>query len=238
MTMATVDMTTDCRKPIALRHEQKHQISLAEDLVLSQRLRRMFAHDGHAGDDGTYRVVSLYFDDPYDRALTEKINGTDRREKFRLRYYGDDLHYIRLEKKIKINGLCGKRSESISEEQVLRLLAGDFRFLACGGTLFKEFYSKIRGQALAPKTIVCYDREAFVFRPANVRVTIDRNIRSGLHGIDFLRPDGVRLSVNRGISVLEVKYDEFLPNLVRAVVQVPGRRAEACSKYALCRRFD
>ena len=39
-------------------------------------------------------------------------------------------------------------------------------------------------------------------------------------------------------TVLEVKYDEFLPEVVALAVQVPGRRAGACSKYALCRRFD
>ena len=39
-------------------------------------------------------------------------------------------------------------------------------------------------------------------------------------------------------TVLEVKYDAFLPELVRMAVQVPGRQAAACSKYALSRRFD
>ncbi len=74
---------TDPTRPAALRHELKHQINLREDLVLSQRLRRLFAHDRNAGEDGTYRVTSLYFDTPYDSALREKLDGVNRREKFR-----------------------------------------------------------------------------------------------------------------------------------------------------------
>ena len=231
-------MTIDEKRPASFRHELQHQINLREDLVLSQRLRKIFDHDDSAGSDGSYQVTSLYFDDPYDRVLNEKINGTDRREKFRLRYYGSDLGFIRLEKKFKKNGLCGKYSEVISREQAEQLIGGDFAFLQKGGLLFKEFYSKLKGQALRPRTIVRYQREAFVFRPANVRITVDRDIRSGLSRLDFLRTDGPFLQVGAGYSVLEIKYDEFLPDLVRKAVQIPGRQAAACSKYALCRRFD
>ena len=46
------------------------------------------------------------------------------------------------------------------------------------------------------------------------------------------------LPVTEGETILEVKYDAFLPDIVRMAVQVPGRQAQACSKYALCRRFD
>ena len=83
-------MTANPPEAIPLRHEYKHQINLREDLVLSQRLRKLFPHDPHAGVDGCYRVTSLYFDTPYDSALREKLDGVNRREKFRLRYYGAD----------------------------------------------------------------------------------------------------------------------------------------------------
>ena len=111
-------MTIEPLKAISLRHELKHQINLREDLVLSQRLRKLFTHDKNAGPDGIYRVTSLYFDTPYDSALREKIDGVNRREKFRLRYYGTDTSFLRLEKKYKINGLCGKRSARMTQEPV------------------------------------------------------------------------------------------------------------------------
>ena len=86
--------------------------------------------------------------------------------------------------------------------------------------------------------MVGYDREAFLYSPGNVRVTLDRHLRTGLGPEDFWRPERLALSPLRGTTVLEVKYDAFLPDVVRLAVQVPDRRAEACSKYALCRRFD
>ena len=232
-------MTTEPPKAIPLRHELKHQINLREDLVLSQRLKKLFSHDNHAGPDGAYRVTSLYFDTPYDSALREKIGGVNRREKFRLRYYGADASFIRLEKKYKINGLCGKRSARMTQEQAKKLLAGDIGFLLdSGNLLFIELYSKIKGKGLRPKTIVRYDREAFFYPPGNVRITLDRDIRTGLGCVDFLNPEIFYLCATEPGTVLEVKYDAYLPELVRMAVQVPGRQAAACSKYALSRRFD
>ena len=236
--MTTVT-TTGTTKSIQLRHELKHQISLQEDLVLAGRLRRLFRHDAHAGADGTYRITSLYFDTPYDAALQEKLDGVDRREKFRLRYYGGDPDWLKLEKKYKINGLCGKRSARLSRAEAEALLSGEHGFLLeSGDPLLLEFYSKLRGNGLAPRTVVCYDREAFAYAPGNVRVTLDRNIRTGRSALEFFRPERFALRPLEGCTVLEVKYDAFLPELVRLAVQIPDRRAGACSKYALCRRFD
>ena len=232
-------MTTEPLKAIRLRHEWKHQINRQEDLVLSHRLRKLFDHDRYAGPDGSYRVTSLYFDTPYDSALREKLDGIDRREKFRLRYYGTDASFIRLEKKYKVNGLCGKRSARITAEQTEKIFADDIGFLLdSGDPLLIEFYSKLRGRGLRPKTIVRYDREAFLYEPGNVRITLDRSICTGLGSVDFLNPEIFYLRALEPVTVLEIKYDEFLPELVRMAVQVPGRQASACSKYALCRRFD
>ena len=85
---------------------------------------------------------------------------------------------------------------------------------------------------------MCYDREAFLYAPGNVRITLDRDIRTGLSPLDFFRPERFSLKPLSGLTVLEVKYDAFLPDLVRLAVQIPNRRAAACSKYALCRRYD
>ena len=224
---------------VKLRHEWKHRINAQDDLVLAARLRNLFPHDKHADSHGSYRVSSLYFDTPYDKALRQKLDGVNEREKFRLRYYGIDTSFIRLEKKFKRNGLCGKRSVRVTEEEIQKILAGEIGFLLDGGhPLLVEFYSKLRGQLLAPKTIVTYDREAFLYGPGNVRITLDRNLRSGLGRTDFLDPHGYHVPMGEGITVLEVKYDAFLPEIVRMAVQVPDRRASAYSKYAVCRRYD
>ncbi len=217
-----------------LRHELKYPLAPGADALLSGRLAVLFPRDPHAGANGSYRVCSLYFDTPSDRALREKLDGADRREKFRLRRYGGEGP-IRLEKKCKTGGLVGKRSELLTREQTQKLLAGEPDFLLEGGPLMQELYAKLRSQLLAPKTIVTYDREAFCFGPGNVRITIDRNLRTGLRSVDFFRED--LPAIPAGETVLEVKYDEFLPDLVRLALQ-PLPTQAACSKYARSRRFD
>lgn len=184
-------------------------------------------------------MTSLYFDTPYDSALRERLDGVNRREKFRLRYYGTDLSFFRLEKKYKINGLCGKRAITLNREQAELLLKGKYRFLLDSQQpLLQEFYSKLQGKLLRPKTVVCYDREAFVYGPGNVRITLDRNLRTTLPCRDFLISQSFPLRMTEEGTVLEVKYDNFLPDLVSMAVQVKDRRASSCSKYALCRRLD
>ena len=237
--MTGTTMTAGMTESLRLRHEIKHQISPQEDLVLTCRLRKLFSRDSHAGPGGSYRVSSLYFDTPYDTALREKLDGVDRREKFRLRYYGTHPAFSKLEKKYKVNGLCGKCSARLTLHETQQLLAGEDAFLLeRGEPLLSELYHKLRGSLLRPRTVVCYDREAFVYAPGNVRVTLDRNLRTCGDSTGFLSPSVFPLKPLDGVTVLEVKYDAFLPDLVRLAVQTPDRRAGAFSKYALCRRFD
>ena len=92
-------------------------------------------------------------------------------------------------------------------------------------------------QGLRPKTIVDYTRTPFVYAPGNVRVTIDENIRTGLRCTDFLNPHCVTVPAGGSIILLEVKWDEYLPDIIRDAVQRPGRRAGAFSKYAACRVY-
>ena len=232
-------MTIEPGKTPSLRHEWKHQINPQEDLVLSQRLGKLFPRDANAGPDGAYQVTSLYFDTPYDSALREKLDGVNRREKFRLRYYGSDLSFLRLEKKYKVNGLCGKRSARLTREQAERLLDGDARFLLdTGDALLLELYSKIQGQGLRPKTIVRYDREAFLYAPGNVRITLDRDIRTGLGSVDFLNPGVFCVRAAGPGTVLEVKYDAFLPSFIADALQIGHIRTGAFSKYAVCRKLE
>ncbi len=99
------------------RHEIKHFINISDYYVLKSRLSAVTKPDPHTGIDGSYKIRSLYFDNLQDKALREKIDGLDRREKFRIRYYDDDFSYVKLEKKSKIRGLCEKKTAPISKAQ-------------------------------------------------------------------------------------------------------------------------
>ena len=229
-----------CDKPsFKFRHELKHSINAADDRDLVFRLGKIFFHDENTKEDGTYRVSSLYFDTPFDKALRQKIDGVNCREKFRIRYYEDNTSFIRLEKKLKMNGLCGKYSTKLTKEQVEQILDNNIDFLLdSGNPLLIEFYSKLKGQLLRPRTIVTYEREAFLYEPGNVRITIDRKLHTSSDCRNFLNPELYHIDVSDDVSILEVKYDEFLPEIVRLAVQIPNRQASAFSKYAVCRRYD
>jgi hypothetical protein len=224
-----------------MRHEFKYRLNYLDYAVLASRLRAVLPRDAHTGPDGKYRVRSLYFDTPGDRALREKIDGTDRREKFRIRRYpGMDAapQRIMLEKKVKIHGLCRKTAAPLTEDECRRIIAGDVEWMAFGAhPLNTELYSKMRGQALLPKTIIEYVREPFVCAAGNVRVTFDTEIRTGIRSTDFLDDAMPLAPAGEEIVLLEVKYDAYIPGYIEDLLQVGSRRAAACSKYALGRVY-
>ena len=219
------------------RHEYKFHLSQGEYFGLRSCLRTVLPHDVHAGPTGEYAICSVYFDNADDKALREKLDGVDRREKFRVRWYNGDLSYIALEKKEKIHGLCSKSSCLLTPEETARLFRGDISWMkGSGRETAQELGAKMEFQGLRPRTVVDYLREPFVFLPGNVRVTLDRDIR----GTGF-RPDILEQPLftfpSGGDVLLEVKYDEFLPDLIRDLVQLHSRNAGAFSKYAAVRGY-
>lgn len=220
------------------RHEYKHSLNYMDYKVLKGRLEKVLPHDKNAGPDGEYLVRSLYFDTPGDKALREKLDGTNMREKFRIRRYGDSTDFIKLEKKSKVNGLCYKRSEALSAREASAICEGDTGWMVSDGReLVAELYSKMKGQMLHPKTIVEYVREAFVCSAGNVRITFDRDIRTGLLSTDFMNNGLPAVPAGGELVLLEVKYDAFIPDFLVKLLYTDGRRASACSKYALSRTY-
>ena len=188
--------------------------------------------------DGKYFIRSLYFDTPTDTALREKLDGVNRREKFRIRYYNHDTTLIHLEKKSKLSGLGNKQSAPLTAQQAQQIVDGDLDWmLSSPHGLIRELYAKMQTQQLKPKTIVDYTREPFVYGPGNVRVTIDYDIRTGLGCTDFLDPDCPTIPAGDAPIILEVKWDGFLPDIIRDAVQLESRQVSAFSKYAQCRIY-
>lgn len=220
------------------RHEWKHEINHADSLALQARLSAVMKKDSHAVG-GRYEIRSLYFDTPEDKALREKNDGINHRDKFRIRFYNGDTSFIQLEKKSKHNGLCAKQSCVITKEEAQKIVDGDISWMMeSGRPLCRELYSKMIYQRLRPKTIVDYTRIPFVFGPGNVRVTIDFNIRTGNYRTDFLNPQTLTMPAGESQIILEVKWDEYLPDIIMDAVSIPGRHASAFSKYAQCRIYD
>ena len=219
------------------RHECKHEITLSDMLTIRARLSAAAMPDPHA-TNGKYEIRSLYFDDLYDTALREKLDGVNFREKYRIRLYNGDTSLIKLEKKTKINGLCSKESAALTADEAQRIADGDTEWMGSDSRpLVTELYSRIQSRGLRPKTVVDYTREPFIFPAGNVRVTIDYNIRTGMGVTDFLNPDMPTVPAGNPPIILEVKWDDFLPDIIRDTVNLRGTRTTAFSKYAACRIY-
>ena len=232
-------MLFNAPKGTKLRHEWKHIISPSDKAQLIARLSTFCSPDPHHGATG-YHIRSLYFDNVYDKALTERLTGLECREKFRIRYYNFDDRYIVLEKKSKFNQLCGKDSCRVTRQEVEALLQGQIEWLMQrDNALCHELYAKMRCQMLKPKVIVDYTRRAFVYEAGNTRITLDDNVRTGLGSLDFFNPAlaTIPADITRPI-ILEVKYDRYLPDNIRRAVQLDNRRTTNFSKYAACRLTD
>ena len=219
-----------------LRHEWKHEINMSDYIVLRQRLSTVMQYDEHY-QSGKYEIRSLYFDNLYDKALMEKINGVSKREKFRIRLYNSDESFISLEKKTKIGGLTNKQSNILTADEARMLSQGSYDGIEVGDrAVLLELIEKMKTQGLMPKTIVDYTREAFVYAPGNVRVTLDYNIRTGMYSTDLLNSESITVPAGN-VIILEVKWDEFLPDIIRDIVQLTGRQSSPFSKYAACRIY-
>lgn len=224
---------------LKFRHETKHIITYSDYLAVRSRLKLLTKSDPNVGLSGKYRIRSIYFDNYNDKALREKIDGVNQREKFRIRYYNEDTSFIKLEKKSKNNGLSNKIAASITKEEVNHILDGNYEFLKeSKQALLVELYTKMQSQLLRPKVIVEYEREPFIYSIGNVRITFDMNIKTGLYSKDFFQSNIPLLNAQEnGLIVMEVKYDEFIPEIINLCIQVNERQNSAMSKYAICRRF-
>lgn len=220
------------------RHEVKHEINNHDMLILRQRLRLVMKPDSYAVN-GQYKIRSLYFDNFEDKALREKLDGINIREKYRMRLYNEDDSVINLERKFKHGNLGYKTSKKLSREQAQAIVNGDISWMSRStDEVILGFYTRIRNDGLKAKVIVDYIREPFVFAPGNVRVTLDYGIRTSLSCTDFLNSNCAMISIQDSPCILEVKWDNYLPDVVRDAVQLDSRHSTAFSKYAVSRMYD
>ena len=223
------------------RHELKFLLSAEEAEYLAKRLRLAMQPDPHAGPTGRYLIRSLYFDTPFDRAVEEKVSGVEFRDKYRIRIYNYTDKTIKFERKHKNGPLIKKESVSLTRQQCDAVIAGEYGFLLHKKEPFaKELYAALRTEYWRPKVLVDYEREPFIFPLEDVRVTFDRDVRTGLHCTDLFNPRAVMIPATEYGSgcILEVKYNRYLPAFVRMLIQTDASLHTAASKYLACRQFD
>ena len=219
------------------RQELKYTLTEADSILTAQRLSLFMQRDIHVGNGKEYLIRSLYFDNLYDKALREKLSGTAIRDKFRIRYYDFDPNFIRLEKKSKRYSLGHKYQCRVTEDEVKRILHQDWEWMAEDERpLVRELYLKMKLELYRPITIVDYKREPFIYAPGNVRITFDRDIRSCKNVHAFFDKGAATVPVlAEGRCIMEVKYDDFLPDVISRTVLTAKNREQAYSKFAAAR---
>ncbi|MBS5793242.1 MAG: polyphosphate polymerase domain-containing protein [Clostridiales bacterium] len=222
------------------RNELKHYINYYDYLIIKGKISKFLSLDKNVYKNSSeYKIRSIYFDNFNDKVLKEKLLGLNKRDKFRIRLYNDDDTFIKLEKKSKINGLCKKVSCDITKEEVLKIINNDIGFLInSNNKLFQELYFKMKTEFLKPKTIVDYDREAYIYNVGNVRLTFDKNLKTGIVSTNIFNSNLETINpINKDYIIFEVKYDEFLPEVISNFIQLGERTKTSISKYALCRIY-
>lgn len=218
------------------RHELKYYINGQYDSLLRSRLIHMLKPDENMNGAADYRVSSLYFDDIYDTAYNEKLEGLQFRKKYRIRIYNGDDKLIRLEKKSKNGTATNKQSCKLSREDYDSILSGRAKRFACSDSVLDDFYCDMALRLLRPKVIVEYDREALTGGSSELRVTFDRHLRVSYNTFDLFENSNARHFVlPEDITILEVKFNSFLPDFMRGILAMVDSHSLAISKYVLCR---
>lgn len=226
------------RKPM-YRHEMKYAISAAQVPLLKSRITGLMQPDPHVGADGIYNIRSLYFDDYYNRFYYENENGTDPRMKFRIRIYNHSSRKITLECKRKERGKTLKTSCPLTLEQTRMLMEGKaFSAQPTDHPLLHQLLLEMHTHMLRPVVIVEYDRIPYIYKNGNVRVTFDMNISTSSDISGFLDEQiPKRPIMPAGQHLMEVKFDEYLPDFIYRNLNLGSLRQTTFSKFYLCRRF-
>ena len=222
------------------RHEYKYLCNSTQNAVLKMRVKGLLQEDRNTGEKGYYSIRSLYFDTLDNRCYRENEDGYDKRDKYRIRIYNADPEKIMLEKKSKERQMTSKKSCQISEEICRKLMANQRIEITEDMTVTqKELLLEMQLKGMRPAVIVEYQRFPYVEKNGNVRITFDENITSSNDIENFLEEKLVsRPVLGLGQSVLEVKWDEFLPSYIKEHMGIENLQWTNFSKYYLCRKYN
>ena len=228
------------RNALPARHELKYFINPAELQALRLRLRGALVMDSHCVGGRPYAIRSLYFDDISDSAFYDKQAGVMHRDKYRIRIYDHSDKAIFLERKRKLGDLIQKSSVQITRRLCDQLVSGNPGGLQKSQSpLLQDVFVQMRTRLLRPKVIVDYVREAYLHPVEDVRITFDMQLRSGLSSVDlFNRHLPTVCPHDRNVEILEVKFNNYLPSHIAALLSGTEAERSAVSKYILCRRYE
>ena len=227
---------------VPLRHELKYFINDMQYAVLSNMLDHVLKRDPNSDDFNEYHVRSLYFDGVFNNALLDKINGLPARDKYRIRIYNMRDTKISLECKSKMGNFISKRSVEIPRGLCEQLMAGDPTGLErTRSGLLRDMFREMTINLLRPAVIVDYVREAYLHPAEEVRITFDKQLRTGMRNFNLFDSHLPTIPpLDEPLMIMEVKYNQVMPPFIRDLLTTYCQNPmnSAISKYTICRRFE
>ncbi|MCL1925241.1 MAG: polyphosphate polymerase domain-containing protein [Defluviitaleaceae bacterium] len=216
------------------RFENKYFISEKEMIILENRLKNIMSLDKNL--NGKYSIESLYFDDQYNTAFNEKMNGISIRSKFRARFYNGNKDFSNLEIKHKNGHYVAKKRVFLTKDELSLIAAKNYSFMKnrLENEVFKNFYSIHTKKNIRPVVNVVYDRTAYTYKSGNVRITFDKNLRAAKPNSNIFYnvfPEGPKVNP----IILEVKYNNFIPSVISELLGgIIISNRTSISKFCLC----
>lgn len=220
------------------REELKYIIKDSDVEILKSRLDTIMQLDKNVMTNKSYNIRSIYFDNYDNSYFYDTEDGVNERLKIRIRIYNTSSSLIKLEIKYKNNGLAKKECCNIDEELCKKIIRGEKITLKdCRhNKVLNRLYIEENMNLLKPKIIVEYDRIAYINPIGNVRITLDTNIRTSKYINKFFDDNVYSIPIlDKGMHILEVKYDELLPSYVSSTIELNTLEQTAFSKYYLSR---
>lgn len=221
------------------RRELKYLMQTAQAARLGRRASEVMQSDPNNGAEG-YKVRSLYFDSLYDSDFEEKVSGSDRRKKIRLRIYDMSSEVIKLELKEKEGNAQRKRSLSLSREEAQKMIQGEYTFLISRREpVARWLYTYMTMHCCRPKCIVEYRRRAFLEPINDIRITFDSELKATEAGMGFFDRELMLYPVAPpGEVTMEVKYNRFLYTHIKELLNQSDKIQISNSKYVRARMIS
>lgn len=234
-------MTAETTREIeVLRNEVKFYISISDYMALSSIFEKTMTLDPHAGANKDYWVRSLYFDDMANSSYYEKVSGVNARRKIRLRLYDVQQPKMKIEIKNKLGSRVFKETSFIDKADAMALIDGQRSpLLKNRDPILGKVYYLMAMEHYRPVAVIDYEREAYICDFQHIRITFDKNIRGGMSDFRILKRElNLRPVFDERTVVLEVKFNNFLPEWIRDILS--GRQATqaAIGKYCLSRALE
>lgn len=219
------------------RNEKKFLINNIQMEILKNNLSAALYLDSNIkNSDGSYFIRSLYFDDYKDTSYYQVLDGVSKREKYRIRYYDLDPSYITLEKKSKENNLGKKDKDILTKEIVMKFIKNEE--IDSNRPVVTELQSKMKTDFYKPVIIIDYERMAFTYPINDVRITLDYNISCSYEISKFFESNINSIPLlEKNTAILEVKYNDFLPDIIKQLINIKNLEITSFSKYSTGREM-